>query len=102
MTAVDSYLPDGSLWSREVHDTAGGLVVRFAANGDGTWERTRCVDGVNVVDTVASVDACPADPLTVLTEVGTALAAIPESATSTEMRTVLRGLGDAITAAIAP
>lgn len=42
------------------------------------------------------------DPTAVLTSVGQALADIPANATSTQMRSALRTLGETITAALTP
>ena len=44
----------------------------------------------------------PADPAAVLSSVGQALTEIPASATTAQMRTALRTLGETITAALEP
>ena len=83
----------------------GVLVERVVDNGDGTATRTFYdtdgeVTGTEVLTGLPIPDPPAADPAAVLAAVGASLAAIPANATSTQMRSTLRTLGEQITAAI--
>ena len=93
---IGGYLPD--------HPN-GNITARTVDNGDGTATTiTYTADG-QVADEVTFPHDTPAvvdlpDPLVLLAEVGADLAAIPATATSTQMRTALRSVGQKITDAI--
>ena len=73
-------------------------------DGEQYGEPSYTVDGDTVTATYPTVTAAPpaptVDPTAVLAAVGASLAAIPANATSTQMRSTLRTLGEQITAAI--
>ena len=83
----------------------GNIVEQVVDHGDGTATRTFYdadgeVTGTEVLTGLPIHDPPVADPAAVLAAVGASLAAIPANATSTQMRSTLRTLGEQITAAI--
>ena len=82
----------------------------LTCSGPGPHEPADGILGTTTVDgATGRCEACPpeatpveaaVDPVTVLAQVGSGLAAIPATATSTQMRSTLRTLGEQITAAI--
>ena len=83
----------------------GPVVEQTIDHGDGTWTTT---DYRTDPPTVSTEDGKPlpepaaptVDPAAVLATVGASLAAIPANATSTQMRSTLRTLGEQITESI--
>lgn len=92
---------------KTVEDGRGHIVERIVDNGDGTATRTLYdtdgqVTGTEQVTGLPVPDPPVVDPAAVLAAVGASLAAIPANATSTQMRSTLRTLGEQITEAITP
>ncbi|MBP6730200.1 MAG: hypothetical protein KA129_11270 [Microthrixaceae bacterium] len=88
-----------------VEDGHGNVVERVVDHGDGTATRTFYdtdgeVTGSEVLTGLPIPDPPAADPAAVLATVGASLAAIPANATSTQMRSTLRTLGEQITESI--
>ena len=88
----------------------GNIIEQVVDNGDGTGTRTlygpdgqvtgtEALTGLPIPDPPAA-DPPAADPAAVLATVGASLAAIPANATSTQMRSTLRTLGEQITESI--
>jgi hypothetical protein len=83
----------------------GNIVEQVVDHGDGTGTRTLYgpdgqVTGTEQVTGLPVSELPSPDPLALLAEIGTDLAAIPATATSTQMRTALRTVGQKITDAI--
>ncbi len=86
-------------------DGHGRILSTTTDNGDGTATRTFYgpdgeVTGTEALTGLPIPDPPVADPAAVLAAVGASLAAIPANATSTQMRSTLRTLGEQITAVI--
>ena len=86
-------------------DGHGRILSTTTDNGDGTATRTFYdadgeVTGTEVLTGLPIHDPPVADPAAVLAAVGASLAAIPANATSTQMRSTLRTLGEQITESI--
>ena len=86
-------------------DGHGRILSTTTDNGDGTGTRTFYgpdgeVTGTEVLTGLPIHDPPVADPAAVLAAVGASLAAIPANATSTQMRSTLRTLGEQITESI--
>lgn len=89
----------------EETNASTGVRITVVGNGDGTATRTTYdpqgqPTGSEQVTGLPIHDPPVADPAAVLAAVGASLAAIPANATSTQMRSTLRTLGEQITAAI--
>jgi len=83
----------------------GNIIEQVVDNGDGTGTRTLYgpdgqVTGTEQVTGLPVPDPPVVDPAAVLAAVGASLAAIPANATSTQMRSTLRTLGEQITESI--
>ena len=83
----------------------GNIVEQVVDHGDGTATRTLYdtdgqVTGTEQVTGLPVPDPPVVDPAAVLAAVGASLAAIPANATSTQMRSTLRTLGEQITESI--
>lgn len=86
-------------------DGHGRILSTTTDNGDGTATRTFYdtdgeVTGTEVLTGLPIHDPPVVDPAAVLAAVGASLAAIPANATSTQMRSTLRTLGEQITESI--
>jgi len=86
-------------------DGHGRILSTTTDNGDGTATRTLYdtdgqVTGTEQVTGLPVPDPPVVDPAAVLAAVGASLAAIPANATSTQMRSTLRTLGEQITESI--
>ena len=87
------YGPNGEI-TETVTDNGDGTGTRTLYGPDGQVTGTEALTGLPIPEPPA------ADPAAVLAAVGASLAAIPANATSTQMRSTLRTLGEEITAAI--
>jgi len=98
MFNTTTFGPDGQVVEQTI-DHGDGTGLRTLYDADGQVTGTEALTGLPIPDPPAA-DPPAADPAAVLATVGASLAAIPANATSTQMRSTLRTLGEQITAAI--